>query len=254
MSLKNKRIIVTRATHQATKLVKMLGDKDALPLVYPCIDIAPPENDSALDSVLGKLKTYDWLILTSSNSVFAICRRIDALQIQIDWSKIKIASVGTSTSGAVEDLLGVKSTFISEEHTGKALACSLPQHEDMRVLLPQSNIAEMDTASILQNRGIDTTVVSAYRNVIGQGGDNIPEYLEEGRVDAITFTSGSTVDGFVRRIEKLTAYDLPVACIGSSTAEIAQNYGFRNIIVAKKITLKDMLEALEQYFAKSRRR
>lgn len=254
MSLKEKRIIVTRAPHQAAKLVKMLQNKDAVPLIYPCIDIAPPENSSELDSALRNLKAYDWLVLTSSNTVLALCRRIGALQLDINWSQVKIAAVGPSTTSAIESLFGMKPDFVPKRYNGKTLARTLPFHEDMCVFLPQSNIAGMDTAEILQNRGIDVTVVSAYENVVGQGGDNIPTYLEEGRVDAITFTSGSTIDGFVYRIEPLTAYNLPAACIGSSTADIAENYGFKNIIVPKKFTLKNMLEALEQHFTKPRSR
>jgi uroporphyrinogen-III synthase len=250
MPLTNKHIIVTRAAHQAEKLVKILQDKEAVPLIYPCIDIATLENSSELDTALRNLKTYDWLILTSSNTVLALCRRMGALQLHIDWSQIKIAAVGHSTASVAESLFGRKPDFISEEHTGKALAETLPLQDSIHVFLPQSDVAGVETSEILQSRGIDVTVVSAYENIIGQGGDNISLYLEENRVDAITFTSGSTVEGFIQRIKPLTAYDLPVVCIGSSTAEVAQNYGFKNIIVPKKNTLKDMLEALEQHFVK----
>jgi uroporphyrinogen-III synthase len=250
MSLKDKRIVVTRAPHQAAKLVKMLQDKEAVPLIYPCIDIAPPEDSSELDSALRNLKAYDWLVLTSSNTVLAICRRMGALQLQMNWTKIKIAAVGTSTASSIEALFGMKPTFVPKEHTAEALAQALPIYEDMRVFLPQSDIAGMDIVEILKNRGVDITVVSAYGNVVGQGGEDIPLRLQENRLDAITFTSGSTVEGFVHRIEPLTAYDLPAACIGTSTAEVAQSYGFQNIIVPEKFTLKDMIVALENHFAK----
>lgn len=254
MSLKDKRIIVTRAPHQAAKLVKMIRDKDAVPLIYPCIDIAPPEDTSELDGALRNLKAYDWLVLTSSNTVLAICRRLGALQMRMNWSKIKVAVVGTSTASSVEALFGMKPDFISAKQTGQSLAEALPFHENMRVFLPQSDIARMDTAEILQSRDIDVTVVSAYENIVGQGGEDIPLRLSENRVDAITFTSGSTVEGFVRRIEPLTAYDLPAACIGTSTAEIAESYGFKHIIIPEQFKLKDMLEALEKHFEKPRSR
>ena len=252
MSLKDKRIVITRAPHQVGKLVKMLKDKGAVSLIYPCIDIAPPEDTDELDEALHNLKAYDWLVLTSINTVLAIHRRMVALQIEMKRSNLKIAVVGTSTAGAIEELFGVKPDFVPEEYTGKALANTLPDHEKMRVFLPQSEIASMDTASILQSRGIDTTVVSAYKNIVGQEGEDIPSQLTENRIDALTFTSGSTVEGFVHRIEPLIAYDLPVACIGTSTAEIARRYGFKNIIVPKKFTLEDMLTALEKHFAETR--
>ena len=253
MSLKDKHIIVTRAAHQAAKLVKMLQDREAVPLIYPCIDIAPPDDTSEFDAALRNLKAYDWLLLTSTNTVLTVCRRIGALQLEIDWTEIKIAVVGPSTAKAVEILFGMEPDFIPEGYTGKALAEALPMHERMRVFLPQSNIATMDTAEVLQSRDIDVTVVSAYENVIGHGGEDIPLRLTENSVDAISFTSGSTVEGFVRRIAPLTAYQLPAACIGSSTAQIAQELGFEHIIVPQQFTLSAMLTELERYFAKSRR-
>lgn len=249
MSLKDKRIVVTRAPHQAEKLVRVLHEKEAVPLIYPCIDIAPPRDTGELDAALRNLIAYDWLVLTSSNTVLAICRRMGALQLEVDWTQIKIAVVGTSTAASVETLFGIKADFVPEEQTGKALAETLPLYKKMRVFLPQSNIAEMDNAEILRSRGVDLTVVSAYETVIGRGGEDIPMRLQEGRVDALTFTSGSTVEGFVQRIEPLTAYDLPAACIGSSTAEVAESYGFKKIVVPEEFKLKNMLTALEQHFA-----
>lgn len=251
MSLKDKRIVVTRAPHQAEKLVKMLQEREAVPLIYPCIDIAPPEHTSELDSALHNLIAYDWLVLTSSNTTLAICRRMAALQLDIDWTQIKIAVVGDSTASSVETLFGMEPDFIPEEHTGKALAEALPVYENTRIFLPQSNIAEMDTAEALRSRGVDVTVVSAYETVVGQGGEDIPLRLQEGRVDAVTFTSGSTVDGFVQRIAPLTAYNLPAACIGTSTAEVAESHGFKTLVVPEQFTLKDMITKLETHFAKS---
>ena len=249
MSLKDKKIVVTRAPHQAAKLVKMLRDRDAVPLIYPCIDIAPPEDTSELDGALRNLKAYEWLLLTSSNTVLALYRRMGALQVQVDWTKLKVAAVGSSTASSVEALFGTKADFIPEEQTGVVLAETLPFHEQMRVFLPQSDIAKMDTAEMLRSRGVDVTVVSAYENIIGQGGEDIPLRLSENRVDAITFTSGSTVEGFVQRIAPMTAYDLPAACIGTSTAEVAESHGFKTIIVPEQFKLPDMLEALEEHFA-----
>ncbi len=250
MSLKGKQVVVTRATHQATKLVEMLQDKEAVPLIYPCIDIAPLKDYTKLDRALRQIKTYDWLILTSSNTVLAICRRIASLDIQIDWTGLKIATVGTSTANALHAQLGIKPDFVSEIQSATILAETLPINKQRRVFLPQSNIATMDTAKTLQRRGVEVTVVSAYENVIGHGGDDIPRYLQDNCVDAVIFTSGSTVEGFIRRIQPLTAYHLPAGCLGKSTAEIAERHGFINIIVPNRLTLTDMLKELEMYFAK----
>jgi uroporphyrinogen-III synthase len=251
MSLKDKRIVVTRAAHQAGKLVKMLQDKEAVPLLYPCIDIATPDDTSELDAALEKLDTFSWLILTSSNTVLALHRRIEFLRLKINWEQIKIAVVGSSTATAVEGYFDVKPDFVPDVQTGKALAENLPYHEAMSVFLPQSNIAGTETADILRQREIEVTLVSAYENIVGHGGEDIPAQLRQNRVDALTFTSSSTVVGFVQRIEPLTAYDVPAACIGTSTAELAESYSFKNIIVPEHFALEDMLTQLENYYTKT---
>lgn len=115
MSLNDKKIIGTRAPYQMAKIVKILQDKGAILLIYPCIDISPPHDNRELDDALRNLKIYTWLILTNSNAVSSISRRIDVLQIQVNWLQIKIAVVGASTASAVETLLCRTPDFIPTE-------------------------------------------------------------------------------------------------------------------------------------------
>ncbi len=54
---------------------------------------------------------------------------------------------------------------------------------------------------------------------------------------------------FVERIKPLTAYNVPAACIGISTAKLAEKFDFKNVILPEQFTLKDMMSELEKYFA-----
>jgi uroporphyrinogen III methyltransferase / synthase len=249
MSLTNRRIVVTRAPHQALKLVELLQAKGAVPLIYPCIDIAPPENLSPLDAALRNLHNYEWLIITSSNTVIALKRRFQALQIQPDFAHLKIAAVGDSTQDAIESFLGASVQFVPENQSAVGLADMLNVRDGMRVLLPQSRIASLELAETLKEKGADITLVEAYQTIMGQGGEDVPTMIAEKRIDVVTFTSSSTVENFIERIKPQTATHIPAACIGQSTADTAWDLGFHTILVPRDYTLEKMVQKIEEYFA-----
>src|SRR5271168_2175069 len=80
-SLSGKRILITRAPHQASELATQLEALGATPILIPTIEIAPPTSFAALDAALTCLRTYDWLIFTSPNAVEAFHRRAQFLHL-----------------------------------------------------------------------------------------------------------------------------------------------------------------------------
>jgi len=52
MSLAGKRVVNTRAAHQAAELDDLLRGRGAVPVSYPCIAIAPPADPAPLDAAL----------------------------------------------------------------------------------------------------------------------------------------------------------------------------------------------------------
>lgn len=219
MSLQDKRVVVTRAPHQAGELADLLTARGAIPVLYPCIAILPTRNDDLPD-----VSAFDWLILTSTNTVEALRGRLTLTHT----SRPKIATVGASTTAALRDAFGVSADFIPDVQTAEHLAAHVPVMPGERVLLPGSAIAKPDLAQILTERGADVTAVHTYQTVIGTGGEDVPHMLQAGQIDAVAFTSSSTVIGFIERVGAVP--DVPAACIGSVTAQTAQTAGFRRIL------------------------
>ncbi len=248
MTLYGRRIVVTRATHQSEEIIGLLRDAGGIPVCYPCIDIAPSENPGALESALSNLSEYDWIIFSSSNTVRALQRHILEKQPGIDWTKIKIAAVGTKTGDAILQTFKRYADFIPEIQTGEALAESIPLNPGDKIVLPQSALADDKLASLLSKKGATVTLVEAYRNVIGTGGEDVPALLSQNQIDAITFTSGSTVTNFVIRITPVEAFDIPAICIGSSTYQVAVEAGFQKVYYPENYTIPDMIELLESHF------
>ena len=79
------------------------------------------------------------------------------------------------------------------------------------------------------------------------------ERVREGKVDAVTFTSASTVRNFLQIYGEDQAADLlrgtVVAAIGPVTAEAAQQLGINITVMPQRYTIPDLVDALVDHFA-----
>ena len=71
-----KRVLVTRAAHQAPELVTRLSALGADVLVQPAIEIGPPEDWAPVDQAIERLAKFDWLVFSSSNGVRSFMDRL----------------------------------------------------------------------------------------------------------------------------------------------------------------------------------
>ena len=71
-----KRILVTRARHQAGALSWLLAELGAKPIELPVIDITDLTDYAELDSAISDLTQYNWIIFTSANGVEAFFKRL----------------------------------------------------------------------------------------------------------------------------------------------------------------------------------
>ena len=96
-------------------------------------------------------------------------------------------------------------------------------------------------------------MVVAYRAVApGDGGRDLSDRLEAGAIDALTFTSPSTVRNFLamlRPAAREAAMALPVAAIGPTTAEALGDAGFPPPIVPEVPGSAALVAALAERMA-----
>lgn len=264
--LQGKVVVNTRAEHQAQELTDLLEAKGAVVLPYPAIEIVPTEDAAPLDQALSQAVegAFDWLVLTSANTVNVLRQRLVAQGFESTalgtacQKGLQVAAVGSATKKAAEDALGVQVNLIPKEFVAESLASELQIRPGQRVFLPQSAIARPVLADALRKKGADVTALRAYHTVTGRGGVALPVLLWEGKVDAVVFTSASTVHNFMRRLQReqgnwAMLIDVCVACIGPVTAEAAQQHGLRVRVLPDEHTLKALVDGLEQYFAATSR-
>jgi uroporphyrinogen-III synthase len=204
LPLAGRRILVTRARHQAGQLSDKLRALGAEVVEIPAIEIVPPVSYADLDRALGNLSQYQWLIVTSGNGVQALAGRMQALGVGASaFDGLRISAVGSVTARALEDL-GLKVAVTPAEYVAESLVESLAERvRGQRVLLVRAAVARDVIPDALRARGATVEVVDAYRTVIPEESVTaIRTMFGAGgrRPEAATFTSSSTVTNFLHLV------------------------------------------------------
>jgi uroporphyrinogen III methyltransferase/synthase len=255
-----RRIVVTRSTEQAGELVELLEDLGADAIEAPAIRIVPPDDLEPLDRAVAEAATYDWIVFTSANGVDAFMRRLLAGPRDVrSLGDVRICTIGPSTAGRLARY-GIKVDLTPTEYRAEAIVEALKQAANLRrlrFLLPRADIAREVLADELRDAGADVTEVAAYRTLPAEaaereGDRDIYRMLLDRQVDAITFTSASTVRNFVKLLGEEPAVDLlrttVVASIGPVTAEAAQQLGIETTVMPTTYTIPALVQALVDYF------
>lgn len=248
MSLLGKRLLVTRPRLQAAGFCAKLAAAGAQPILFPTIEIAPLDDYAALDKAIHALSQYHWIIFTSVNGVAAFWKRLELANLRSQISNLKIAAIGPATARALE-ARGIHCEFIPDKYVAEAIVTKIGNVNGQRILLPRADIARETLAIELANRGAVVHEIAVYRTLpVAPDPDGLAE-LRRG-VDAITFTSSSTVRNFVALVGQDSISPYPVvACIGPITAQTARQAGLPVQVMAREYTTDGLVAALDHYFS-----
>jgi uroporphyrinogen III methyltransferase/synthase len=235
-------VLVTRASAQASGLAARLRQLGARPIEVPTIGVRPPADEgAALRRAAAELAGggYDWVAFASANAVEAL---LGCLPDARSFGPALIAAVGPGTAAAlrawrlVADLVPDRS--VAE---GLLEAFPDPPRPGARLLLPRAAEGRDVLADGLASAGWDVDAVEAYRTVLLPISG--PDREAAAGADAICFTSGSTVRGFVAAAGAQLV-PAQVVCIGPTTAAAAVAAGLRVAAVAEPHTIDGLIEAL----------
>jgi uroporphyrinogen-III synthase len=133
-----------------------------------------------------------------------------------------------------------------------------------RILLARAAEARQVLVDELREAGAHLDVAAAYQTIpVAQDderGQEVIALVRQHQLDAITFTSSSTVHHFMRWLDQ-AAPDLAgllvhpvqpaprplIACIGPITAQTAREYGLEVSVEARQFTTAGLVEALITY-------
>jgi len=243
--LLGKRVLLTRPAHQAGGFAARLREAGAEPILAPTIAIGPPHDPAPARSAVARAHEYDWVVFTSPTAVDAFFDLLGELGRDARaFGGARIAAIGPATARALS-ARGVRVDLVPPAFVNESVAADLLARTaaDDRVLLYRAQEAREVLPETLREHGRAVDVVAAYATRFVDD----PEMAEKAaRADIVTFTSSSTVAGFVHNVPSAAAVlaSKTVAAIGPITARTARDCGIRVDVVADEFTVDGLLRAL----------
>ena len=252
--LAGRRVAVTRAREQAVELVRELEALGAEVVAAPTIRIARLVDLTALRAALTRDPPYDWIVFTSQNAVHAVCDQLPEWDLAPrDVARAAVAAIGPATAEALVRH-GVVPDLVPDRFVAEAVVTSLAARGDVRgktILLPRAREARDALPDGLRVLGAVVDVIPVYQTICETGdGSGLAAELLAGRIDLVTFTSSSTVRGFVDLVGRPAAASgrFAAAVIGPVTAGTARQLGITVAIEALDYTVPGLVAAIVRYY------
>jgi uroporphyrinogen-III synthase len=249
--LAGRTILVTRPVDRTERLVNLLDQRGAMVIAAPSIELRAVRS-AELTRALRDLAAggFAWIVLTSPATVRMLDERLGGpTDVLAD-----VAAIGEGTAAAYARWAHHEPALLPRTFTVDGLARAFPRGAG-RVLCARADIAPDGLEDALAAKGWSPTRVDAYRTVFPK---TLPKAattaLAAGDVDAITFTSASTVRGFRQALGATEIAGRPkVVCIGPVTAKQAREAGMAVHAVADPHTTDGLVDALERALMPRRR-
>jgi uroporphyrinogen III methyltransferase/synthase len=246
--------VVTRSREQASKLSEKLRAQGATVWEIPAIRIEATPLNAAMRSAFKRLPQTGWLVLTSANGVEHLFDRL--YQAGLDARALapcKIAAVGQSTANALAakglraDL--VPPTFDAEHLLAALLKAMSPAERKRGVLLARALEGRDVLPAGLKKAGIPCVDLALYKTVAERSEtEPLLEAFHAGQIDAVTFSSSSTVDFFKALFTKAQwqalAPKVQGFCLGPITRRSMEAADLRVAGEAKAATLDALVDCV----------
>ena len=252
-----RRVLVTRAKEQSRQMADRIALQGGDPVLFPTIRIFPPLDLSPLDTCISGIGSYDWVIFTSANGVDRFFERFFEVRTDIrEMAGPHVGAIGPVTAATIRSR-GIKVERVAREFTAEGVLELLSGEEvsGKRFLIPRAEKARDTLPQGLTEMGGKVDVVSVYRTAPPADAevDGIREMLSRQQIDAITFTSSSTVTHLVEMLggaefARELLEGVALASIGPITSETIRSMGLTVGIEASSYTTDGLVDALVDHF------
>jgi uroporphyrinogen-III synthase len=241
-SLAGRTILITRPADRSERLVTEIERRGARAIVAPAIELRPIRSAALTDALADLARgAFDWIVLTSPATIRMLRERLSSPR----HVRARVAAIGDGTAAAFRSYARRDPDLVPPSFTSAALTRAFPRGTG-RVLAARADIAPEGLEEALAAKGWEPLRVDAYRTVFAR---SLPRdarvALASGEVDALTFTSASTVRGFMAVVGSVKGHP-KVVCIGPVTAKEARAHALRVTAVAEPHTTAGLVVALER--------
>ncbi|MCD8355522.1 MAG: uroporphyrinogen-III C-methyltransferase [Clostridia bacterium] len=243
------KVVVTRPKQRAGTLTERLRKLGADVISYPCIETKTIWPNMPVVEALASIDQYHWLILTSPTGVDVLVQLLDAAEMDMrNLAHMKIAVIGAGTAKKLKEH-GLRADYVPAVYDSVHLAEGLIRlvQEGERVLMLRAEIGTPELPELLAQACILFDDVPVYQTYYyNERSEELADMLAHGAIDYVTFTSASTVRGFVESLpENTNLTSFTALCIGPSTEKVAKAAGMHTITAANA-TIDAMLTTLQE--------
>ena len=240
-----------------------LEDKGADVFLCPSIEIKSNLGQTKIKTFFNNFiahpKEYDWLLFLSANAVRTFEKGMrmftkNKVKGSIEWrlSYPRICSVGPRTSQALH-VVGWPVHRQAKRFDAKGASSVLRNMKNKNVLVPRVEGGPRDILYSIMKKGARVKEVGIYRNQPAPAPLPLMKQSLLRGVDALTFTSASTVRRFFRfftksEIKTLFKPALAVA-IGPTTKKALIEKGIKKVHMAAHATTDDIVRLLMRKFS-----
>ena len=266
--LAGKRVLITRTRAQASTLAGLLAAEGAHPVLLPALELERRVDEPALATAVERLRArdYGWVVFTSANAVETTIellreRGLDARA----FAGARVCAIGSGTAEALASR-GLIADLVPPEALGESVVEALVEAGEAGeagslagtcVLLARAEGGRPVLPDGLRAAGAHVDEVTLY--VAAPPASAPPEalaLLRAGEIDAVAFTSSSTVRNLLTVLgedskARAGVQGALVACIGPATAETARAAGLAVAVEAEEHSVAGLVEALRDGFARA---
>ncbi len=236
------RVLVARPAGQAGDLVAGLAAHGVDAVHVPAIAIRRAAEGGSLDAALADAEPAQFIVVASANAARAA---LDAAsRIGLEPLMVRWAAIGEATANVIREA-DIDDVFIPSAPDGETLARELPIVAGDHVLVSRADIADRRLAEILADRGAVVADVVAYETSEAPETSRalLAATLDDGPIDALVLTSGSTARGILALAagpsrDRLAA--TPAIVAGAATAAAAREAGYARVLVAPSPATADL--------------
>lgn len=190
-------VVITRPEHQAQSLRTAIEAAGGRVILFPVLDIAPPQDPAAALALIQRIAEFDLAIFISPNAVEYGLREL--ARVGGIPSSLKIAAVGAGTARALAAAGHPVQLFPKSESNSEALLAldELHQVVGKQIIIFRGEGGREHLADTLRTRGAHVEYAEVYRRVkpnVDPG--PVLDAWAKNRLDAVVITSNESLQNF----------------------------------------------------------
>lgn len=251
--LGGRQFLITRPKQNSSRLVGELRRLGAQVLELPAIRTETIRPNPKLKEVFvsfGKQGEEAWLVFTSPIGVQVFFEQLTESEMDLrslctGKAELKLAVIGSATKRALRQY-GLSADLMPETYDARHLGMQLAQTAapESEITIVRADAGSEELIPPLRAAGLGVTDIPLYHTEYEtheQIRIQVAEAFSQGEVDAVTFTSASTVRGFVQGMQLEDYSQIQAVCIGEQTAAEARKYGM-DVSVSEQASVASMIK------------